>query len=406
MQIIALLSAVAFVAGGVDAVRHNSSRRRMVPDNHSHRARYHQRMHSIPVAALEAETATSAATSTSSNNPVSWWGDATTMTVTLTHPSLAFINGTASASPVLFKTSLASLSCLPSVTTITQTVNVTVSFTASASIMPSITKHHSATVSLPPKSDITSCTSTKSLSSSFTQTDPCPDSASTTSYQTVDSSTARSGTTPCPTSAATAPPPPVDTQTTPRTLRFTLSTVTSTPGPSSGPGTAPSVPQLTSISCGVIDTALTPIIIGTLVTTSAPLSDTVVTSIPTPTGTVCVDSAPSGSPRPANVHCGVRGKAVGNYFLGRFVENAAGVGVTLEGRWKFCGSVWGATHGCLAYDFHLNEFGVPRCDLYGNHVAFVVDAIDNYQPNTWFDLECGDPTNPKWHPADTRPRRG
>lgn len=69
-------------------------------------------------------------------------------------------------------------------------------------------------------------------------------------------------------------------------------------------------------------------------------------------------------------------------------------------------SVWGATHGCLAYDFYLNELGAPRCDLYGSSVAFAVDAIDSYQPNTWFDLECGDPTDPRWHSVDAQPHGG
>ncbi len=33
-------------------------------------------------------------------------------------------------------------------------------------------------------------------------------------------------------------------------------------------------------------------------------------------------------------------------------------------------------------------------------MAFAVDSIDNHQPNTWFDLECGDPTSKQWSGAD------
>jgi hypothetical protein len=36
------------------------------------------------------------------------------------------------------------------------------------------------------------------------------------------------------------------------------------------------------------------------------------------------------------VHCGVHGVPVGDFFLGRFVEDRADVPVSLEGCWSFC----------------------------------------------------------------------
>lgn len=57
---------------------------------------------------------------------------------------------------------------------------------------------------------------------------------------------------------------------------------------------------------------------------------------------------------------------------------------------------WGTTHGCASYDFYLNDLGAPRCDLYGSPVAYALDSVDNNQPNTWFDLACGNPTAQQW----------
>ncbi|KAK0618477.1 hypothetical protein B0T17DRAFT_619066 [Bombardia bombarda] len=117
------------------------------------------------------------------------------------------------------------------------------------------------------------------------------------------------------------------------------------------------------------------------------------------TTTVCASSAPSGTPLPDRIHCGVHGLPVGDYFVAQFIEDESGVPVTLDGCWKSCGSVWGSTHGCQSYDYYLNDLGAPRCDLYSRDVASAVDAIDNHEPNTWFDLACGDPGDPKWHHA-------
>lgn len=58
-----------------------------------------------------------------------------------------------------------------------------------------------------------------------------------------------------------------------------------------------------------------------------------------PTATVCAKTAPSGKPEVGNMHCGVRGRGVGNgeYFLGRYLQNGNGIEVTLKGCWQFCG---------------------------------------------------------------------
>jgi hypothetical protein len=63
----------------------------------------------------------------------------------------------------------------------------------------------------------------------------------------------------------------------------------------------------------------------------------------------------------------------------------------------------------LSYDYYVNELGAPRCDLYSSRVAFALDTVDNNEPNLWFDLECGNPTDPKWthsQPVTARSIRG
>jgi len=54
--------------------------------------------------------------------------------------------------------------------------------------------------------------------------------------------------------------------------------------------------------------------------------------------------------------------------------------------------VYGIDQGCQSYDFYPEPgTGAPRCDLYGGSVADSLGRIDNYDPNLWFDLACGDP---------------
>ncbi|OLN94243.1 hypothetical protein CCHL11_02917 [Colletotrichum chlorophyti] len=148
-------------------------------------------------------------------------------------------------------------------------------------------------------------------------------------------------------------------------------------------------PAITPTESCVIDTSMVPI-------TSAPLTS-VPSSTLTPTKTVCQDDAPTGKPKPGNNHCGVHGLPVGNYFLARFVENAPGRRVTLEGCYQFCGSVMNATNGCMAYRFYPERgLNVPRCDLYGSNVAYALDSINNDHPDIWFDLACGSPSDERW----------
>ncbi|KDN70146.1 hypothetical protein CSUB01_02502 [Colletotrichum sublineola] len=141
-------------------------------------------------------------------------------------------------------------------------------------------------------------------------------------------------------------------------------------------------------SC-VIDTSMIPVTIAPL--TSVPTSTLI------PTKTVCQEDAPTGKPKPGNNHCGVHGLPVGNYFLARFVENAPGVPVTLEGCYQFCASVMDTTNGCKAYRFYPERgLNVPRCDLYGSSVAYALDSINNDHPDIWFDLTCGSPSDERW----------
>ncbi|KAF5868014.1 uncharacterized protein Bfra_007209ia [Botrytis fragariae] len=101
----------------------------------------------------------------------------------------------------------------------------------------------------------------------------------------------------------------------------------------------------------------------------------------------------SGTPNPAAVHCGLHGLPVGDYFLAEFVEDKAGVAVTLQGCWEFCDGVYGIDKGCVSYSFYPEPgTGAPRCDLFGGSVAQSLDSIIPSVPNVWFDLECGDPS--------------
>ncbi|TGO11602.1 hypothetical protein BTUL_0106g00410 [Botrytis tulipae] len=101
----------------------------------------------------------------------------------------------------------------------------------------------------------------------------------------------------------------------------------------------------------------------------------------------------SGTPNPAAVHCGLHGLPVGDYFLAEFVEDKAGVPVTLQGCWEFCDGVYGIDKGCVSYSFYPEPgTGAPRCDLFGGSVAQSLDSIIPSVPNVWFDLECGDPS--------------
>ncbi|KAK5663640.1 hypothetical protein OQA88_4071 [Cercophora sp. LCS_1] len=327
-----------------------------------------------------------------------------TTTVSPPAPSVVFVNTTVTAFRAhrggfpwpnvtgfggLWKSSS---SCTSGVTTLTETVNITVSVTASASVTPSTGLSSNTTYSWPHytgNNTIPFCTSATSSPSATSppRTDSTTFSSSTTSSSPATTSDAPSSsyfittttTTTCDEDDDTPPPASTSTiTTTPETILYTLSSVTTTPSP---------IPT----DC-VIDPFLEPS------TTGTPLTPTS-TSTHTPTATVCAWTAPSGSPNPENIHCGVRGRPAGeNRFIGRYVENGEGVSVTSKGCWQFCGkSVWGTEHGCSSYEFHEDESGKPRCDLYGGPVAFVMEAVDGGRNETWFDLECGDPANTEWH---------
>ncbi|KAK2026860.1 hypothetical protein LX32DRAFT_654400 [Colletotrichum zoysiae] len=192
---------------------------------------------------------------------------------------------------------------------------------------------------------------------------------------------------------------PCDNETGGSNVTATLATATS-----SDPHVNSTTPCALSVktpneSC-VIDTSMVPVTIAPL--TSVPTSTVI------PTKTVCQEDAPTGKPKPDNNHCGVHGLPVGNYFLARFVENAPGAPVTLEGCYQFCASVMDATNGCKAYRFYPERgINVPRCDLYGSSVAYALDSINNDNPDIWFDLNCGSPSDQRWAhlPGMTRLRK-
>ncbi|KUI65950.1 Periaxin [Cytospora mali] len=131
----------------------------------------------------------------------------------------------------------------------------------------------------------------------------------------------------------------------------------------------------------------------TPISTASVSSFTVPSSAPA-TGTVG-PVAPTGTPSAQDIHCGVRGAPIGDYYLATYAWNKRDVPVTLEGCYQFCNNVFGITEGCQSFNFYLEPgLGSPRCDLYAGTVAFEVASISPYEPYTWFDLACGDPV--KW----------
>ncbi|KAF7853899.1 hypothetical protein EAF04_010565 [Stromatinia cepivora] len=157
------------------------------------------------------------------------------------------------------------------------------------------------------------------------------------------------------------------------TLSSTILSLTPSTSNTTSPSTIPSIPATP-----------TPIATGT---TSLHPSTTI--QFTTTVTTIQI----SGTPNPAAVHCGLHGLPVGDYFLAEFVEDKAGVAVSLRGCWEFCYGVYGIDKGCVSYSFYPEPgTGAPRCDLFGGSVAQSLDSIIPQVPNVWFDLECGDPT--------------
>ncbi|KAI3397867.1 hypothetical protein diail_10268 [Diaporthe ilicicola] len=149
------------------------------------------------------------------------------------------------------------------------------------------------------------------------------------------------------------------------------------------------IDQATSSSTSTVTTLVIATTLTPIATASVSLSD-LPTTIVTPTATVSLPDAPTGAPNPQDIHCGVKGSSLGTYYLATYAYNKANVPVTLQGCFQFCAI---AVERCYSYEFYLEPgLGSPRCKLYGGLVAYEVVEIDPFQPYTWYDLACGDPT--------------
>ncbi|KAH8788702.1 hypothetical protein F5883DRAFT_9508 [Diaporthe sp. PMI_573] len=187
----------------------------------------------------------------------------------------------------------------------------------------------------------------------------------------------------------------------------TFANVTSVPLPTATeePTTVIVPPITTSSSASlVINPSESPIEVATstatstrlVIVTSLPPIDTasttpseVPTTVVTATNTVS-DDAPTGTPSPQEIHCGIKGTAIGVYYLATYAYNKVNVPVTLQGCYQFCSF---AVEQCYSYEYYLEPgLGAPRCKLYGGLVAYEVESIDPFQPYQWFDVACGDPT--------------
>ncbi|KAL1878757.1 hypothetical protein Daus18300_002033 [Diaporthe australafricana] len=145
----------------------------------------------------------------------------------------------------------------------------------------------------------------------------------------------------------------------------------------------------TSSSTSTVTTLVIATTLSPIDTASVSLSD-LPTTVVVPTATVSSADAPTGTPNPEDIHCGIKGEAIGTYYLATYAYNKANVPVTLQGCFQFCSF---AVEQCFSFEFYLEPgLGAPRCKLYGGPVAFEVESIDPFQPYTWYDLACGDPT--------------
>jgi hypothetical protein len=49
--------------------------------------------------------------------------------------------------------------------------------------------------------------------------------------------------------------------------------------------------------------------------------------------------------------------------------------------------------GCQSYEFWPQPgTGAPRCTLFGANVANTLQSVNDYIPNYFYDLGCGDPS--------------
>lgn len=296
-----------------------------------YRAKYHQAHPLYPVALLTGETTTTTAQSAVASAVLV----NTTVTATSDVHRKGFIWPNATA-----LTAWVTRSCTSGVVTLTETVNVTVSVTASPSPAPDTVVYrnttappwhchgsngtiHCASTRPPSAPDSLSMTSDLCLDSTWTST---LTRATTTQSPSLLTDATIVSTTPSQTSTEpSANVPPWVADSAPKTVRYSLSHISAAP-------TSDHTVITTVTSTYMIDPLLLP------VTTGPPSAFAFASStVASSTSTVCAETATSGAPNPAHVHCGVRGLSAGGNFLGRFVENAAGAQVTLEGCWQFCG---------------------------------------------------------------------
>ncbi|KAF7537729.1 hypothetical protein G7Z17_g12787 [Cylindrodendrum hubeiense] len=213
---------------------------------------------------------------------------------------------------------------------------------------------------------------TSALSSSSTE--PCDDETTTTAWTS----------TPLPGNATASSPESSSTEScddetsTSGTLSVTpfLSPTTST--------SASSTPEIY-----VIDNSMTPV-------STAGLNTTGTYSLPAKE-IICEHTVESGSPSKDNTYCGVHGKPASTYFIAEHIEDSPGVSVTLEGCYQFCKSDTGATRNCQSYRYYTSDNGASRCALYGRSISWSVRELDSSQPDLWYDLTCGSPSEEAWH---------
>ncbi|KUJ22878.1 uncharacterized protein LY89DRAFT_680959 [Mollisia scopiformis] len=111
-----------------------------------------------------------------------------------------------------------------------------------------------------------------------------------------------------------------------------------------------------------------------------------------PVTTTLVSSAPTGTPNPAALHCGVHGLADGDWFMGSYDMDDMLQEVTLGGCYEFCLADYNYDGSCISYEFYpADGTGAPRCNLYSASVADSLESVNPYVPNVWSDVLCGSP---------------
>ncbi|KAK0657520.1 hypothetical protein B0T16DRAFT_61983 [Cercophora newfieldiana] len=356
MHLLPLLSALVLVTTTVEGShrvgRHNRHARSL---KHMYRSKHHQRMHSNPPLSSSSTNPlpsggflsfSSLSSETTASPPAN-----TTVTAVDKHrggPGPFFRGNGTHWGPGPARGPWPTTSCSTDVTTLTETVNITVSVTATpASVaqveMTATESVVNSTVSWGNSSvPCTESWTEMSTATTSSETETCTDSSTMTS-DTGSPSSVFAEPMPFRTVTVTAPP---------KTIRVTLSSIESSPSPSPSeiktklvPTPSPSeintnTPPPSPTDC-VVDPFLTP----NMTAQATPSPSAIATKThdeTTPTATVCAKTAPSGKPSAGNTHCGVRGRSSnnkngGDRFLGRYLQNGNGIDVTLKGCWQFCG---------------------------------------------------------------------